>query len=279
MKKRGIAALLLSTLVLLLTAVPGRAETEPAPLRLPIVMYHHISERPGAWNDYVISPAEFEADLRCLRELGYEAVSVSQLLDWQAGRFQMPEKPCMITFDDGFESTRRYGEPLLEKYGFCGVVAVIGSVCEAFSQVTDHTPETDNLSWEEVRELARRGVLQVQCHTWDMHGLQPRKGCDRRQDESAEAYCSALRQDLERFLQSAKAAQVDLQPAIAYPYGSYCQETTETVKELGFRVAFTCTEQINLLHGDPAELYELGRYNRPHGVSSAVFFRKWEENP
>ena len=131
MKKRAFCVLL--SLLLLLLPVPARAEE---PLRLPIVMYHHISENPSQWNDYVISPAELESDLRYLRAQGYETVSVSQLLAWQAGQFQMPEKPCMITFDDGFESTRTYAEPLLEQYGFCGVVAVIGAVCEKFSHAS-----------------------------------------------------------------------------------------------------------------------------------------------
>ena len=273
MKKSVISMVLI--LLLLLPLLPVGAEE---PLRLPIVMYHHISENPRQWNDYVISPGEFESDLRCLRELGYETVSVSQLLDWQAGKFQMPEKPCMLTFDDGFESTRAYAEPLLEQYGFCGVVAVIGAVCEKFSQVEGNKPDTDNMSWEEAAEMARRGVIEVQCHTWDMHSLHPRKGCDRQRGEDAEVYRAALAADLDRFLSGCREQGVALQPAIAYPYGSYCEETTRTVRELGFLAAFTCTETVNLLHGDAAELYDLGRYNRPHGVSSEKFFRKWEEN-
>ena len=273
MKKRVSCCLLI--LLLLLSLAPVRAEEA---LRLPIVMYHHISEKPGQWNDYVISPAEFEADLRWLRDHGYETVSLSQLLAWQEGTFRMPEKPCMITFDDGFESTRTYAEPLLAQYGFCGVVAVIGAVCDKFSQVDAHNPDTDNMSWEEVAEMADRGVIQVQCHTWNMHALYPRKGCNQRRGEDDEAYCRALSGDLNRFLSSCREQALDLQPGIAYPYGSYCAETTRTVRELGFRAAFTCAEKVNLLTGGADELYDLGRYNRPHGASSENFFRKWEEN-
>ena len=273
MKKRLSCFLLI--LLLTLSLAPVRAQ---APLRLPIVMYHHISERSSQWNDYVISPAEFESDLRYLREQGYETVSVRQLLDWQAGRFQMPEKPCMITFDDGFESTRTYAEPLLAQYGFCGVVAVIGSVCEKFSQVDAHNPDTDNMSWEEVVEMADRGVIEIQCHTWSMHALYPRRGCNQRRGESDETYRRVLSGDLNRFLSVAAERDFPLQPSIAYPYGSHCGETTRTVRELGFLAAFTCAEQVNVLTGEASELYDLGRYNRPHGVSSENFFRKWEEN-
>lgn len=275
MKKRLSCFLLILLLLLSPAPMPVRAEET---LRLPIVMYHHISENPQQWNDYVISPAEFEADLRYLRDQGYETISVSQLLDWQAGQFQMPEKPCMITFDDGFESTRVYAEPLLAEYGFCGVVAVIGAVCEKFSQVDVHKPDTDNMSWEEVGEMANRGVIQIQCHTWNMHALYPRRGCNRQRGESDESYRRVLSGDLDRFLSACRERDFELQPSIAYPYGSHCAETTRTVQAMGFLAAFTCAEKVNVLTGEPAELYDLGRYNRPHGVSSENFFRKWEEN-
>ena len=65
--------------------------------------------------------------------------------------------------------------------------------------------------------------------------------------------------------------------AIAFPYGVYCKDTLSIIKDMGFEAAFTCTERINYLSGDPDELYELRRFNRPHGISSEQFFKKWED--
>lgn len=259
----------------LATALPAWAGTET--VELPIVMYHHISEKPGNWNDYVVSPAELEADLRWLQSRGYTAIGVAELLAWADGTGALPEKPCMITFDDGFESTERYAEPLLAAYGFRGVVAVIGSVCERFSAIDDHY-EYSNLSWEECGAMASRGVIEVQCHTWDMHVLSPRPGCAPLRGESAADYRAALTEDLSRWLDAAAARGLAFVPAIAYPYGAYTAATEETVRALGFRAAFTCTERINRLTGSADELLALGRFNRPHGVSSENFFRGWEEN-
>lgn len=271
-KKRFLICLILA----LLLPCPARAAEEE--VRLPVVMYHHVSKDAGKWNDYVISAEEFESDLQWLSDHGYETVSVPQLLAWEAGEYVMPEKPCMITFDDGFESTAAYAEPLLEQYGFCGVAAVIGSVCEKFSALNEHDPELSNLSWEDVRAMAERGTVEVQCHTWDLHSLQSGKGCGKLRGESEASYRYRLSGDLGRFLRACREHGVQISPSIAYPYGAYSQETTAAVRDFGFLAAFTCTEKINRLTKTDGELYDLGRYNRPHGVSSEKFFAIWEEN-
>ena len=275
--KKTILPLLLALLTAA-GALRARAAEEPQTTLLPIVMYHHISRDPARWNDYVISEAEFESDLKWLRAHGYESIGVEELLAWEHGKFTLPEKPCMITFDDGFESTSAYAEPLLQQYGFQGVAAVIGSVCEEFSALDEHDPELSNLSWDDAAAMAERGVIEVQCHTWAMHELGERRGCDRMKWETIADYRSVLSDDLHRFQTESAAHGLHTVPSVAYPYGAYCRETTETVRELGFLAAFTCTEKINRLTKTAEELYDLGRYNRPHGVSSENFFAKWEEN-
>ena len=261
---------------LLFQQMPAFAAAEEEEVRLPVVMYHHISKDRNQWNDYVISPEEFEADLAWLAGNGWHSVGVRELLGWYDGEAELPEKPFMLTFDDGFESTLAYAEPLLEQHGFCGVVAVIGSACEKFSECDEHDPEYSNLSWEDAAALAERGVIEVQCHTWDMHTVWPRAGCQIMRDESKAAYHEALTEDLWRFLEGCAAHGVALVPAIAYPFGAFSLETEEIVKELGFRVSFTCREWVNTLQRDAAEPLRLGRYNRPHGPGGASFFREWE---
>jgi len=273
-KQFRFLALCLAVLALLPT---GRAQAQET-VALPIVMYHHISRRSAAWGPYVVSPEELEGDLQWLQRHGYQTVSVQNLLDWVLGRFSMPDKPCMITFDDGAWSTMAYAEPLLEQYGFCGVSAVIGSVCDKFSANGEHDPELSSLSWEAAGELASRGRIEVICHTWEMHALSPRRGCSRQKGESETAYRSALTKDLSRFLTESAAHGLALTPAIAYPYGAYSRATVQAVEDFGFLAAFTCDEQVNHLSGAAEELLRLGRFNRPHGDAGRKIFEKWEEN-
>lgn len=257
--------------------IPARAQ-ERGEVKLPILMYHQISEDWRRWNDYVVSVDEFEADMDFLKENGFETISVRQLLDWYDGEFEMPEKPVMITFDDGFESTLTYAEPILRGHGFCGVVAVIGSVCQKFSTSDETGHDWSHLSWEETAQMAERGVIEVQCHTWDMHGLSPRRGCGKIKWEDSGEYRRILSEDLGKFLTNSENRGLSLVPTIAYPYGEYCADTTETVKELGFAAAFTCDQKINILTGEGEQLYHLARYNRPHGWNGQKILYILQEN-
>lgn len=245
------------------------------PVRLPIVMYHHVSPKQHLWGDYVISPEQLEADLKYFKANGYRSITLSELYAWYEGCGALPDKPFMITFDDGYESTGVYAEPLLAEYGFTAVVAVIGAVCQQYSDLPDHMLDYSHLSWEALREISDRGVFEIQCHTWDMHKISQRKGCNRISWEDTGSYKAALRGDLEKFLAVCEERDIDLCGGIAYPFGSWCDSTLDVVRELGFQSAFTCGEQVNILHGDAEELFYLGRYNRPHGVCSESFFAKW----
>ena len=265
-------------LSLLFAALPFRASGTDEGVKLPVVMYHDISRNPAAWGAYVISEAELEADLQWLKAHGYETVSVRNLLDWEAGNFTMPDKPCMITFDDGACSVEAYAEPLLKKYGFCAAAAVIGKVCSQFSENGEHDAELSNLSWEAAREMAERGTIEVICHTWDMHRLSPRKGCSRMRGESETAYREALTRDLGRFLEESADRGVYLTEAIAYPFGAYSHATLAAAEEFGFRAGFTCDEKVNRLTRAEGELLRIGRFNRPHGAAGEKIFRVWEES-
>ncbi len=272
-----VVLLILSVAAMYLLENRGIAADQET-IALPIVMYHDISRDPAAWGPYVISVSELETDLKWLKSHGYQTVSVQNLLDWEDGGFTMPEKPCMIIFDDGACSVAAYAEPLLERYGFCGAAAVIGSVCAEFSANGEQDPELSNLSWEAARDMAERGTIEVICHSWDMHRLGPRMGCARERGESEADYRSALSRDLGRFLDESGRHGVLLTPAVAWPYGAYSRASAETARDLGFRAAFTCDERVNRLSRAEGELLRLGRFNRPHGAEGEKIFRIWEEN-
>ena len=276
MKRRTISLLLAAVL---LTAPAQAIDYQAGGIRdavreipLPIIMYHHISENPAQLGKYVITPQELEQDLIWLRDNGWHSISVQQLLDWYDGTFVMPEKPCMITFDDGYESTLVYAEPLLAQYGFTGVTAIIGSICQQYTQQPDHNLAYSHLDWQAAAAMSQRGVLEVQYHSWDMHHLSPRKGCSRQPGEAECCYRQALERDLEQFRAGCEANGVRLIPSVAYPFGAFSSETEAFFRQAGFQAAFTCQEQTNRLMGDPSELWSLGRYNRPHGVPIQTFF-------
>ena len=53
----------------------------------------------------------------CLRDAGYTSVGYADLIEFVNGDGKLPEKPLLITIDDGYQNNLDLAAPLLEKYG------------------------------------------------------------------------------------------------------------------------------------------------------------------
>ena len=93
-------------------------------VRVPILMYHSILKDSARQGKYVISPAVLAADLDALQVKGYTAITVSDLLAYVQDGADLPEKPVMITFDDGYYNNYIYAYPLLKQRGMKAVVSI-----------------------------------------------------------------------------------------------------------------------------------------------------------
>ena len=252
-------------------ALPGRAEDEK--VRLPIIMYHHVCADPARAGDYVVTPETFENDLKYLQEQGYTAISVAELLTWSRGEGELPEKPVMLTFDDAQDSFRVYALPLLEKYGMCAVVAVVGDYADEYTASGDTNVNYAYMSWDAIGEIAASGRVEIASHTQSMHSPSgARRGCKINPGEDEASYTQTFGADLESVESSIVRATGKSSAAFAYPFGFTCAEAERVLVSHGFDVAFTCTERVNVLSHEPMELLRLGRFNRRSGPSSAEFF-------
>lgn len=250
---------------------PARAESES--VTLPAIMYHHIDADAASSGPYVITPATLESDLRWLSEHGYESVSVRELLDWESGRGELPEKPVLLTFDDAQESFRVYALPLLVKYDMCAVVAVVGSYADEYTRSGDTNVKYACMSWDAIGEVSASGRVEIASHTQAMHeAAGARRGCTINPGESEDAYAAELGADLDTVAASIEAATGRPPAAFAYPFGFTCAEAERVLTARGCAAAFTCGERINTLTGEAGELMRIGRFNRASGASSAEFF-------
>lgn len=244
--------------------------------RLPIVMYHKLTTSSRRAGRYTLTSEQFESDLRFLKERGYQTVTVSDLVDYADNGTALPEKPIMITFDDGFEALYAYGVPLLEKYGFTAVAFIIGSVTDFYSQHSDHNLTYSCLDWDAVRGLADGDTVEIQSHSYDLHkNTGKRSGAKKMRGESREDYRKFLTDDIITMqnLMNENAGIVPL--GFAYPFGSFSPESKGILAEMGFRAIFLCEERVNRPDRQSTDwLLSLGRYNRPSGISAASFFAK-----
>lgn len=235
---------------------------------VPVVMYHHLCTAPERLGDYAITPAELEQDLRYLQQQGYHTVVMADLIAYVHEGVPLPEKPIVLTFDDGYESNLVFGTPLLRQYGMQAVIGVVGEFADRFTKTEDHRVQYSHLTWPQIAQMAAEGVFEIQNHTYNLHQIAGgRRGCSRMAGEPLESYEALLRGDLEAMQQKLLEQTGGVATTFVYPYGSVCKESLPVVRQVGFLASLGAEAGINYLTGDPECLYGLHRYNRPHGTS------------
>ena len=244
-------------------------------VKLPIIMYHSVLKDQAQAGKYVISPSTLEADLNYLKSHGYETVTVADLVRYVDELGELPEKPVMITFDDGHYNNYLYAYPLLKKHGMRAVISVIGKETEQYTESGQENAYWSYLTLDRLREISMDGVFEIQNHSYDLHENDARKGALRMRGESLESYRTLLIEDTERAQKLLIEGGIPTPICYTYPYGACSRESEEVIKSLGFLCTLGCEERTNSLRrGEPDCLYRLGRYNRPAGVSAERFLGK-----
>ena len=121
---------------------------------IPVLMYHSISKDASGENEYTISSARFEEDLKWLRSKGYTTILPSQLVSYVSGGDRLPDKPVILTFDDGYDDNYNELLPLLQKHQVKATVFVIGNAAGMTHKMTE----------EQIREMADSGLVSIQSH-------------------------------------------------------------------------------------------------------------------
>lgn len=236
--------------------------------QLPVLLYHQLDETGD--RRLTISVRRFEEHLAALQAGGYTAVTLDDLAAYVYQGTPLPEKPVLITFDDGYLSNYTEAWPLLKQYGMKATFFVIGST-------VGHTenPTLPHFSWAQAREMVDSGVVSIQSHTYDMH-QQPhseaepvRESILRWEGESEEAYRAVLSADAEqmRALILAETGEAQVR-AIAYPCGRSDTLAQVTLLEHGYDLTFSTDPHTNtLIKGHPQSLLELGRYSMNETVT------------
>lgn len=279
LKKRYLALLLTMAVVAAASYPLGRMVRAAAGDEGPtfaIIMYHQIASGKSKLGKFVLSDSQLESDMLYLKEQGYETITMAQLIDYSKGVGGLPEKPVMLTFDDGYESFYGYVYPLLQKYNMRAVLSVVGEFVDRYTENPDHNLRYSCLNWDEVREMRNSGLVEIQNHTYDMHstGKTGRQGCAIKKGESEEAYKQIFLEDVSKMQEKLKAELGAPADTFTYPFGALCKQSVPLLKELGFQAALTCREELVTAAPYGDWMYRLGRYNRPNGKSSEAFFEK-----
>jgi len=189
-----------------------------APRTVPILTYHSLDPSGSVVS---VAPAQFAAHMRSLAERGYTGVRLDALLDAWAGAGELPERPVVLTFDDGFANMLEHGAPVLGELGFSATVFVISGRCGENNDWPGQdagVPLLPLLSWDGVSELSQAGI-EIGSHT-TCHAQLDRIG-----DDEVLHELTASKQQIEDHLGLPVRS-------FAYPCGDFRPGVVERVREL-----------------------------------------------
>src|SRR5574344_1548413 len=95
----------------------------PMPAGIPILEYHMVDEAPAEDERvYNVPPEEFQEQLDYLQQQGYTTITMLDYAKARKGKFDLPAKPVILTFDDGYEDNYTTMLPILEAHGMKATV-------------------------------------------------------------------------------------------------------------------------------------------------------------
>jgi peptidoglycan/xylan/chitin deacetylase (PgdA/CDA1 family) len=163
-----------------------------------------------------VLPKDFDAQMAYLKENGYHTISPGELYASLTEGTELPDKPVLITFDDGYADNYIYAYPILQKYDFKGTIFVITSFMGT---------QKNYLTWEQAREMEAHGI-SIESHTVT------HKSLTELSDDQLRAELVNSKKTIEEKLNK----QVEF---LAYPTGTYNLHIAQIVKEAGYKGAFT----------------------------------------
>lgn len=201
------------------------------PSGIPVLNYHQINDEDE--NLLTVSTTEFETQMAWLEENGYHAITAAELADALEGRANLPERPVLITFDDGYVDNYTCAFPILKKHGMKATIFIISEYVSLYPNY---------LTWEQLLEMQLHGI-DFGSHTVD-HNVLTELSPNSVNHELA---------DSKRTLETQLGRRVEF---LAYPCGFTNEAIKARVAATGYRGAFT-VELGNTHPGD--DLYALNR--------------------
>jgi peptidoglycan/xylan/chitin deacetylase (PgdA/CDA1 family) len=204
--------------------------TESKTKKIPILMYHSIAEQASEkFRPFTLSPALFADHVAYLLWRGYTPITVSQFIEMRHKntRQSIPERPVILTFDDGFADFFSAALPVLQRYHFPATIYIATAYMNGTSHWLKRSGESSRrmLRWEQVREIDMSGI---ECGAHSHHHLQ----LDTLSYTEAREEIISSKQLLEEHLEKPVVS-------FAYPHGYHSMALKQIVREVGFTSACT----------------------------------------
>ncbi|MBQ3379676.1 MAG: S-layer homology domain-containing protein [Clostridia bacterium] len=214
-----------------------------------VIMYHNFISDEDIKNgvefeEYSISPKDFEEDLIWLKNNGWITVTSDDLLRHLEGKKSLPQKAVIISIDDGTWGVYTNAWPLLKKYNMCADFNIIGARIDAawddfYAGKTRDNDPAPYCTWEELAEMQRSGEINICSHTYGLHvyGTGGRVGMRMNENESAEAFAEVVKKDYDLAVQCINGWTGKTPETVAYPYSERSAEGDKIILEnTGYKI-------------------------------------------
>ena len=211
--------------------------TAASPYRVPVLMYHEIADATATSSPLAVAPDVFADQLAYLHDDGFYTLTACELAAFLAdGVGALPDRPVVLTFDDGYGDFYTDALPVLKQHGFTG------TLFQTTGWVGKEGEAKRMLNWRELAELHDTGI-EIGAHTVRHPQL----------DQLPE---KELRDELyisKSVLEDKLGFAV---PGLAYPFGYSNRKVREVARELGYTYAYSVD---NALTTDAAGKFTLPR--------------------
>jgi len=215
--------------------------------KVPILMYHSISEHASPkYKPFAVSPALFAEHMDYLHQLAYTPITVTQFINARVkGSSALPERPVILTFDDGFADFFTGAFPTLLRYGFPATLYVTTAFVNGTSRWLQREGEAARpmLTWDQLTEISAAGI-ECGGHS-HRHPQLDTLPLAQAQDEIV--HCKKL-------LEDHLGQEVS---TYAYPYGYHSAAIKRLVLQAGYTSACTVKNEMSSEATDPFALVRL----------------------
>lgn len=219
---------------------------------VPILMYHVTKTAPAGtpYPELWVSKSDFAGQMQWLADNGYTGITLDQLFNYWNDGFELPKKPVVISFDDGYPSHDKVARPILLKHKWPGVLYL------KYGNIGD--PES-GLTTKNVKNLLAAG-WELGSHTIN-HSDLTTVGADSMQSEVTDS----KKQIEKRFNVEVKH--------FCYPAGKYNDAVIAAVEAAGYESATTVIDGV----ATPDKPFELKRVRIDGGDGVEGFAAKMRQ--
>lgn len=202
-------------------------------------MYHQVSrESHPNFAEYTVTTNAFSDQMKALKYLGFEPISLNRLLDCREGNAALPSKPVIITFDDALVDALDNAVPILENMGFPAVFYVTTDYVGRMSDwmIPEVDVEFEVAGWERIRALDSK-KFEVGAHSMTHPHMNTisAENCLKEMEGSRKVLEDRLGREIRH---------------MAYPHGAYNQTVRDLAYESGYYTATTCEPALAALSDD-----------------------------